>query len=403
MISVEEAKERILAGIAPLPPEQVSLPDALGRTLAKDVVSRVTQPPSAVSAMDGYAVRAADVATVPAKLACIGEVPAGAAFEGEVGKGQAVRIFTGASVPAGADAIVIQEDTEHDGDTVTVTETSEKGRWIRPAGLDFSKGDVGLRAGTRLAPRHVGLAAAMNHPWLEVVRKPRVAILATGDEVVLPGDPLGPNQIVSSNSWALGAFVEANGGVPVQLGIAADNHAALRAIAAGAAGADLLVTTGGASVGKHDLVQAALGEAGLDVDFWRIAMRPGKPLIFGAFNGTPFLGLPGNPVSTLVCALIFMGPILARMLGLESQETTRTARLGADMGANDKRQDYVRARLSPGEDGEPIATPYPKQDSSMLSLLAGADCLILRPPQAPATKAGERVPILPFPAADTVV
>lgn len=398
MIPVHEARQRILAVFQTLPPVIVPLGEALGRVLAEDVVARVTQPPVAVSAMDGYAVRAADVATVPVTLRQIGSAPAGGAFDGMVGPGECVRIFTGGPLPQGADAIVIQEDTTADGTNVAVREGVKPGRYVRAAGLDFKAGDVGISAGRVLNARDIGFAAAMNHPWLKVVRKPRVAIIATGDEVVLPGDPVGPNQIVSSNGPALAAFVAASGGEPVNLGIAPDSTAALQAMADGARGADLLVTTGGASVGDHDLVRSALGARGLVLDFWQIAMRPGKPLIFGRIGDTPLLGLPGNPVSSLVCALVFLRPALNRMLGLPEPAASErpTARLGRDLEPNDRREDYLRATLTADASGRLIATPFEKQDSSMLSLLAKADCLVIRPPHAPAAKAGETVEIVPL-------
>lgn len=396
MIPVTEARQRILAAFQPLPAELVSLSDALGRVLAEDVAARVTQPPAAVSAMDGYAVRAADVQKVPTTLRQIGAVPAGGAFAGEVKSGECVRIFTGAPLPRGADAIVIQEDTEAKGESITVKEGAAAGRYVRAAGLDFKKGDVGLQAGRVLNARDIGFAAAMNHPWLKVRRKPRIAIIATGDEVVLPGDPVGPNQIVSSNGPALAAFVTACGGEPLSLGIAPDSAGALQTIAEGARGADLLVTTGGASVGDHDLVRSALGERGLVLDFWQIAMRPGKPLIFGRVNGTPLLGLPGNPVSSLVCSLVFLKPAMERMLGLPDTAARQTARLGRDLPENDRREDYLRATLAPDASGQLIATPFPKQDSSMLSLMAKADCLVIRAAHAPAAKAGETVTIVPL-------
>ncbi len=402
MISVEEAQARVLAAFAPLPAETVALPDALGRVLAEDQAARRTQPPKAVSAMDGYAVRAADVAAVPASLTVIGEAPAGHAFDGSVGGGEAVRIFTGGVVPDGADAIVIQEDTARDGDTVTVNEGAAAGSYIRPAGLDFSEGDRLLNAGTRLSARDVGLAAAMNLPWLPVRRRPRIAILATGDEIANPGDPLGPDDIVSSNSHALGALVRACGGEPVNLGIARDDADSLRRLAAGARGADALVTSGGASVGDHDLIRDVLGAgdgggAALEIDFWRIAMRPGKPLIFGRLGDVPLLGLPGNPVSAVVCATLFLRPAMARMLGLaETAPPLVTARLGADLPANDRRQDYLRARLSRADDGTLEATAFERQDSSMLALLQQADGLIVRAPHAPPLAAGEAVAVLSF-------
>ena len=398
MIPVQEARQRILAAFHRLTPELVPLGDALGRVLAEDVVARVTQPPVAMSAMDGYAVRAADVAKVPATLRQIGAAPAGGAFEGTVGPGECVRIFTGGPMPRGTDAVVIQEDTTAEGSTITVREGAAAGRYVRRAGLDFKAGDVGIAAGRVLNARDIGFAAAMNHPWLKVVRRPRVAIISTGDEVVLPGDPLGPNQIVSSNGPALAAFVTSAGGEPVSLGIAPDSAAALQKMVEGARGADLLVTTGGASVGDHDLVRSALAERGLVLDFWQIAMRPGKPLIFGKIGDTPLLGLPGNPVSSLVCALVFLRPALGRMLGLAEPAAGErpTARLGRDLEANDRREDYLRATLTTDPAGRLVATPFEKQDSSMLSLLAKADCLVVRPPLAPAAKAGEAVEIIPL-------
>jgi molybdopterin molybdotransferase len=396
MISVEEALTRFLALIEPLAPEQVSLDDGLGRVLAENVTARRTQPPFAVSAMDGYAVRAADVAQVPARLRIVGSVPAGSAHDGAIGPGEAVRIFTGAPLPPGADCIVIQEDTARDGDIVTVREGAPAGTYVRPEGLDFRAGEIGLAAGRLLTARDIGLAAAMNRPWLMVRRRPRIAILPTGDEIVMPGDPVGPNQIVSSNAPALGALVAACGGIPIQLGIAADDHASLQRMAAGAAGADLLVTTGGASVGDHDLVREALGEHGLELDFWKIAMRPGKPLMVGRLRGTPMLGLPGNPVSTIVCGLLFLRPALLKMLGIAAQDETRTARLAVPLGANDRRQDYLRAEYRLRADGELEVEAFRRQDSSMMSLLSRANCLVVRPPLAPPAPTGARVPILPF-------
>ena len=401
MLSVAEALARITAAFAPLPGETVGLAEALGRVLAEDVAARVTQPPTDVSAMDGYAVRAADVAQVtegaPARLEVVGRAPAGGAYEGVVGAGQAVRIFTGAPLPEGADAIVIQENTETEGDTVIVKEGAPEGRYVRPAGLDFRAGQVGLEAGRLLSARDVGLAAAMDRPWLRVHRRPRVALLATGDEVVLPGDPRGPHQIVSSNGFSLAAFVQACGGQAIHLGIAPDDVDALETLVEGARGADLLVTTGGVSVGEHDLIRDALDRKGLDLDFWRIAMRPGKPLLFGRVGETPILGLPGNPVSSLVCATLFLRPAIEVMLGRKARDQApETAILGADLDANDRRQDYLRARIEVDSAGRRRAVPFARQDSSMLATLAQADCLIVREPLAAPAKAGEVVEIVPL-------
>jgi molybdopterin molybdotransferase len=397
MIAVEDALAHILAALTVMPPEQIGLTDALGRVLAEDVAARVTQPPLAVSAMDGYAVRAADVATVPADLRVVAEVPAGHYDGRTIGAGEAARIFTGAPLPPGADAIVIQEDATRDGDTVTVNESAVAGNYVRPAGLDFSVGDILLEAGRVLSARDIGLAAAMNVPWLKVRRQPRVAILATGDEIVLPGEATGPTRIVSSNSFALDGLIRTAGGIPVSLGIAADNADSLRRLAEAARGVDFLVTTGGASVGDHDLVQSVLGQSGLSIDFWQIAMRPGKPLMFGRFGDVPMLGLPGNPVSSMVCGMLFLRPALSAMLGIAGRESHREfAALGSAVEENDRRQDYLRATLSWDADGTRIATPFARQDSSMFSRLAMADCLIVRPPHAPAAAAGSRVEIVPL-------
>ena len=396
MISVADALQRVLDGVDVMPNETVAIAAAHGRVLARDVVARLTQPPSNVSAMDGYAVRAADVETVPTILTQIGEAAAGSAFDGAIGAGQTVRIFTGAPVPRGADAIVIQEDTETDGDRITMTEAATQGRFIRPAGLDFKVGDVGITAHRVLSARDIGLAAAMNVPWLTVTRAPRIALLATGDEIVRPGEPVGPNQIISSNTLALMGLIKACGGEAIDLGIARDDEDSLRALAAGARGADMLVTLGGASVGDHDLVRKVLGQDGLELNFWRIAMRPGKPLIFGRIGDTPMMGMPGNPVSSLVCGLVYLRPAIRAMLGLNPHATRHSALLGRDLAANDQRQDYLRAAATTDANGQMVVTPFDKQDSSMLSRLTRADCLVLRPPHAETAKAGDRVEILPL-------
>lgn len=399
MLSVEQALERILGAMAPLPAEQIGVADGMGRVLAQDIVARRTQPPMAMSAMDGYAVRAADLVQVPVKLRIVGQAPAGAAWPGTLGEGEAVRIFTGGPVPDGADAVVMQENTETGDGTVTVLESAPPGHFIRAAGLDFREGDVLLPAGRLLTARDVALAAAMNTPWIMVHRRPRVAILVTGDEIVMPGDPVGPDQIVSSNSLGMAAMARVFGGEPYLLGIAPDDREALAAMAGGAKGADLLLTSGGASVGDHDLVQNVLGEIGFELGFWKIAMRPGKPLIFGHVGDTPVLGLPGNPVSALVCSILFLRPALARMQGLTEAAAGNgpTARLAEPLAENDGRQDYLRGALSNDANGEMTVTVFARQDSSMLNMLAQADCLVVRPPHAPPAAAGERVPIIPIP------
>lgn len=407
MIPVSEARARILATLEPLACETVALSDAAGRTLAAPVRSRLTQPPTAVSAMDGYAVRGADVATAPAVLRQVGTAAAGRRFDGTVGPGDAVRIFTGAPVPDGADTVVIQEDVDCDpggrdpggaADRVTVRQAARVGQFIRPAGLDFAAATAGPPAGVALTARHIGLAAAMNHPWLTVRRRPRIALLATGDEIVQPGEPIGPSQIVSSNVHALAAMVRAAGGDPVNLGIAPDSIEDLRRAAAAAGGADLLVTTGGASVGDHDLMHAVLGDAGRALDFWRIAMRPGKPLMFGRYRDTPLLGLPGNPVSAMVCGLLFMLPAIHRLLGRADIGPIRmTADLGRALPANDRREDYLRSRFERLDDGRIISHPFDRQDSAMVRLLSDADGLTVRAPDAGPAAAGTPVEVLPFP------
>jgi molybdopterin molybdotransferase len=396
MLALEEARARILAALAPTAAETVALPEAWNRVLARPVTARLTQPPADVSAMDGYAVRAAD-AVAGARLAVIGAAPAGHPFAGEVGPGQAVRIFTGGFVPAGADGILLQEDAEEAGGAVTVKETVQQGRWIRRRGLDFAAGEALLPAGRRLTARDIGLAAAGNSPWVTVHRCPRIGILATGDEIALPGEPIPAGGIVSSNAHALAALVRAAGGEPLVLPIAPDDRDAIAAAAAAASACDMLVTTGGASVGEHDLVQKALGPEGFALDFWKIAMRPGKPLIWGRLGRTPVLGLPGNPVSALICAVQFLVPGIAVMSGLPGgPPPTMLVRAGAPLAANDRRFDHLRASLGTDRDGRPVATPFPLQDSSMLATLARAEALILRPPHAPALAEGAEVEAIPL-------
>lgn len=395
MISVAEALSQIIANVEQTCAEQVALPDALGRVLSEDIIARLTQPWADVSAMDGYAVRQADVASVPVNLTVIGESAAGGSFSGVVGASEAVRIFTGAPLPQGADTIIIQEVTERDGDAVKVLETSAKGRFVRPAGLDFKSGEVLIKAGRVMSARDIGLAAAANVPWVMVRRKPRVAIIATGNEVVMPGDALGDNQIISSNSVMLSAFLKVLGAEPLDLGIARDDTASLTRLIKSAEQADMLVTIGGASVGDYDLVNQVLGQEGVDLGFYKVAMRPGKPLIFGRLGTTPVLGLPGNPVSVGVTSAIFLAPAVRAMLGLETDTSVKeTTQLGADLDENDVRQDYLRATLGTGPNGHRIATPFSRQDSAMMARFAEADCLIVRAPHAPAAKSGETVEII---------
>lgn len=396
LMPVSEALARLLEGVSPFETETVSLAAANGRILAEDLAATRTQPPFAASAMDGYAVRHADLDDIPAKLRVIGEAPAGHGFSGSVGAGEAVRIFTGAPVPQGADTILIQEDADRDGDVVSARERPAPGAFVRPAGLDFKEGEVHLTAPRKLGFRDLALAAAMNHADLPVRRKPVVAILATGDELVSPGSEPGPDQIIASNHAGIAALVEDCGGQPLDLGISPDDPTVMAGHVRRAleSNADILVTLGGASVGDHDLVQDVLGAEGMDLAFWRIAMRPGKPLMAGHLGKTKVLGLPGNPVSSLVCGLLFLKPLIAAQLGLEAVSGETKAVLGGDLAENDRRQDYIRAELAEDGDGRLVATPFGKQDSSMLALLARSGALIIRPPHAPALAAGETVSVI---------
>jgi molybdopterin molybdotransferase len=394
---VAQALALVLREASPLAAEPAPLAQAHGRVLADDLVALRTQPPADVSAMDGYAVRAEDVAKLPAKLKVIGEVAAGRPFAGTVATGEAARIFTGGLLPRGADTVVIQEHTSRADDTVVVGKPTGKGRNVRPKGLDFASGAVLLRRGRRLSDRDLALAAAMNHPTLPVHRRPKVAVLATGDELVLPGTAPGPAEIVYSNGFATIALACREGCEIVDLGIAPDRLpetvAAIRR--AGAAGADILVTSGGASVGDYDLVQQALAGEGLALSFWKIAMRPGRPMLHGRLGAMHVLGLPGNPVSAYVCSFLFLVPLIRRLMGrTDIERTHRSAVLGADLPENDERADYLRATLKPGPDGSRIATALPVQDSSMLAPLAAADCLLIREPHAPAARAGDPCTIL---------
>jgi len=397
LLSVADALARVLDGVEPLPREDAPLTDAHGRVLASDVAALRTQPPDDLSAMDGYAVRAADVAQVPVTLKLIGEVAAGHPFEGNVGPGEAARIFTGGVVPPGADTIVIQENTSRDGDRVTVKSPSPVGRHIRPAGLDFKQGQVLLSRGRRLSDRDLMLAAAMNHPILPVHRRPKIVVFGTGDELKPPGSTPGPGEIIYSNGFALMALARGEGAEVVDLGIVPDEVEATAATVrlARESGADVLVTTGGASVGEYDLIQRGLAAEGLTLSFWRVALRPGRPLMHGHLGAMHVLGLPGNPVSAYVCAFLFLVPLIRRLAGRgDLQPAAESAVLGCALPENDERADYLRATLAPGPDGSPIATPVKLQDSSMMAALAKADCLVIREPYAPPAAAGSRCAIL---------
>ncbi len=399
LLSVADALALVLASAPEAPGvETVPLSLCAGRTLALDLAALRTQPPFAASAMDGYAARAADLAPAPATLDVIGVSAAGHSFAGTIGPGQAARIFTGAPVPEGADTVIIQENTQPDGARVKCLQSEPVGRNIRRAGLDFVEGDVLLPKGRRLGACELALAGAMNHGALPVARRPRVALLATGDELVAPGESPGADQIVASNTFAVRAYAEAAGAETIDLGIAGDNLAALEAAInrAREARADVLVTLGGASVGDHDLVQTALTREGMQLSFWKIAMRPGKPLMHGRIGDMRILGLPGNPVSAIVCGVLFLAPLIRALCGdpEAGADHTQTAILGVELRENDSREDYLRASLAHNPDGLPIATPFGRQDSSMLRVLAQSECLVIRPPRAPAAKKGDHCRVI---------
>lgn len=400
LMPVADALRAVLDGASALPEEMIALDDARGRVLARDMTAKRTQPPDDMSAMDGYAVRAAD-ATLSARLKVIGDVAAGRPFSRAVGAGEAVRIFTGGVIPTGADAIVIQEDTTRDGDVVTIGEAASAGKHIRRAGIDFREGDVLLRRSHLLLDRDLALAAAMNHPLLPVHRRPKLAMLATGDELVMPGETPGPGQIVYSNGFALRALARDQGADVIDLGIARDTvddtaAAIRRAIEAGA---DILVTSGGASVGDHDFVKQALEREGVEIGFWKIAMRPGKPMMHGRRGGMRVLGLPGNPVSSYVCAILFMAPLIRALTGrTDVAWPLHDAVLGRDVAGNDQREDYLRAALQERPGSPPVAVPVSHQDSSLLANLTRADALLIRPPHAPAAAAGAPCKVLRLPA-----
>lgn len=390
MISVAEALDHLFALVSPLGTEEVPLADAAGRVLAQDVAARRTQPPFAASAMDGYALNGVE-ADPDAQFKVIGTSAAGHGFAGRVGPGQTVRIFTGAPVPEGANRVVIQEDVTRQGDVITLGRNLDAATHIRPAGNDFSQGDV-LSAPRRLAPTDLALLAAMNIATVPVRRRPVVAIIATGDELVMPGEDPSPDQIITSNNFGLKALIEEAGAEARMLPIARDTEASLKTVFGLAEGADLILTIGGASVGDHDLVGKVAADLGMDQRFYKVAMRPGKPLMAGRLNGSAMIGLPGNPVSAMVCGHVFVLPTLRAMLGLGAAPAPRkTAPLAIDIAANGPREHYMRARLT-----EAGLAPFDRQDSGLLSVLAEARALVIRPPQDGPRKAGEMVDYLPL-------
>ena len=412
LMPVATALARLLDGLTPTTSSTVPLTEAAGRILATDLQAAVSLPPDDLSAMDGYAVRRSDCAP-GAPLVRIGESAAGHPFSGAIQSGQTVRIFTGAIVPDGADAILLQEDAdasgEEDGATVTPRETVGERQFIRPAGMDVSAGDIILKVGTRLSARAIALAISAGHTTACVWDRPRIGILSTGDELAVPGTPLQRGQIYSSNAAYLSQFVMLSGGIPVDLGTAADRPGAvLDHIRKADSPLDLIVTTGGASVGTHDHIAADLAgeitsaadnngnDGDARMDFWKIAMRPGKPLIHGYVDKIPLLGLPGNPVSSAVCAMVFLRPALAKLSGHDDQPVTIAARLLGNLPKNDKRQDYLRATLTYDENGMAEIRPFPRQDSSMIGVFAAANALVVRPPFDASLHEGDMVQAMPL-------
>ncbi len=397
LLSVTDALAQILTDVTRLDRETVPLGNAAGRVLAEDIKATRTQPPFPASAMDGYAARTEDLKDLPGTLTRIGESAAGHRFKGTIVPGQCVRIFTGAPVPPGADTIVIQENVTVEGDQITVLKGEAKGRYIRPAGLDFGEGDTLLQTGHVLNASTLSLAAAMNYPQLPVQRRPVVAIIATGDELVLPGQTPNEDQIIASNGFGVAEIVRSAGGEVLDLGIAVDTLQSLRDKFKAAESADIVVTLGGASVGDHDLVVEALGENAVALNFWKLAMRPGKPVMFGkrqrADHVQRFIGLPGNPVSSLVCAQIFIAPLIHKLLGYTPPSDRRPAQLAVELDANDQREEYMRA-THVERDGVLYVTPFSTQDSSILSLMAKATCLMVRPAHAEASPAGSACEII---------
>ncbi|MGF1474423.1 MAG: gephyrin-like molybdotransferase Glp [Geminicoccaceae bacterium] len=390
MLSVADAQARICRAFTPLPSELVPISDVANRVLAEPLPALLDQPPAAVSAMDGYAVGSADTRDPGADLLVIGEARAGGAGGLEIGTGECARIFTGGVVPKGADAIAIQEEVQRTGDRAIIKKAVAPGTFVRRRALDFARGEVLLEAGHLLSARDAGVAAAMGHAWANVRRRPRVAIVATGDELRLPGSQPEPGQIISSNSTMLAAMVRCFGGEPVDLGIRADDQTTLDRWARELNGYDLVLTSGGASVGDHDLVQSTLRRAGFELDFWKIAMRPGKPLMFAAQASTKLIGLPGNPVSAGVCTLIFVRGAIRTMLGLDPTLSTLVGTTSDALEANGPRQSYLRVRQMDAENAR-LKVIADGQDSSQLAAFASADALIVRAPHAQPEDAGAEV------------
>jgi len=399
MISVDEAWSRILKDIKPLHSEEIPITSALGRTLVEDIKAKRTTPADDSSAMDGYALIHGDLSPLPKTLEIIGEVPAGSPFAGSVGKNQCVRIFTGGIVPKGADTVVIQENTERNDTTVSILSAPDKGRNIRKAGMDFTSGDLLVEAGKPLNERDISLISAGNHGKIKVFRCPTVALIANGDELVSPGGKLTPGSVINSNTPALSALVQTVGAEVIGAEIIGDDLRAIKNAFQAASSADLIVTLGGASVGDYDFVLEAFEGAGGTMDFWKIAMKPGKPLMFGELAGKPVFGLPGNPNSAYVTAFLFVLPTLRALQGqAKPQPHTFPARAGADIPKTGDRELFLLASLSFSEESASfIATPHPRQDSSRMSTLQASHALIRRQAFQDAASSGDVVEVLPLP------
>lgn len=399
MLDVAVARARILENLSSCGSETVSVAAACGRVLAQPLTARLSNPPVSVSSMDGYAARSED-ALEGATLRVVGEAPAGHPSLLTVGPGECLRVFTGSQIPAGADCILIQENVRQDGALATLQAAGRHNQFIRHQGQDFTAGQTLLPSGKTLSARDIGLATAAGHLWLPVASRPRVGILATGDEIILPGEPAKPDSIINSGAFMVSAYLNSIGADAILLPVARDNAASLSASIAHAAHLDLLVTIGGASVGTYDLVQQTLKDHGLSLAFWKIAMRPGKPLMSGKLGNTPMIGLPGNPVAAMVCSLVFVAPAVRALMGqhISTELETEAAILGADVRENDQRQDFMRCTLSPyAEKGLPVVTPFSSQDSAQLYILAQSDALLVRAPFAPAEKTGAACRIIRLP------
>ena len=399
LLPVDQALEKLLQSAEPKGTELKPISQLRGRILATDLVSKRTHPPFNASAMDGYAVKYKDASEIGATLKVVGESAAGHGFHGTFEDGETVRIFTGAPVPSSADTILIQENTEKQDDGfVKVTSPAQANRHIRLAGVDFSKDDVLLKQFREMDYSAITLAASMNYAEVEVFQKPLISVLATGDELVSPGEEPGLDQIIASNAYGVMAMCESAGADILDLGIAQDKLDVIKASVQKALDSetDILVTIGGASVGDHDLVQQALTEMGMELNFWKIAMRPGKPLMYGTLGKMRVMGLPGNPASSLVTASLFLAPLVRKLAGRETATPQTTAKLTVDLPENDHRQEYMRAHIETGENGDKTVTPFKRQDSSLVRVFADANGLLIRPPHAKAAVKGEICDIILF-------